>query len=522
MSEVTSLRSYLVGLGFSVNNTEFARFNSALASAAKQVESHTTGIASDVIKWQAAITTAFVGVSAAIIGAVDHVAMADQDFRLLGEKMFMDTKHARSMQVAMTALGASLDEIAFDPELHSRYMQLQKDQQALTGGLGGDFESTMKNIRDVRFEFTRLQVELQYGLMGVVSELFKGLGGGNTTFLQTLQHLNDYFIANLPKWQKIIADDLVPILKDTWDILKGLSEILGDLANDFTNVMAVLSGDDTLRSQQFNFEKFAGAVEKVVGFIAMLVHGLETLEKHTAILEILGGAAVGAGVGSVVPGVGTAVGAVVGALGGTGVAMASAYGQQHATGNSDAARGISTDLADRGRAVALQVSNQTGIPANIIYAQLEHETNGFTNRGALELHNFSGINVPGGTGKDYRKFSNDEEYANYFANQLKRNYSGALNAKTPDEYAAALQKGRIGAYYTDSYDNYSNGLKRHINDYDKGSSGTIHNTTNVGDIHVHGSNLNPDQVAQAVVAKINDNAGKRTQRQLAELTSVAP
>ena len=51
-----------------------------------------------------------------------------------------------------------------------------KDQRTLTKELGPDFENQMLKIRDMRFEFTRFGVELQYLTMNVVRDLAQAFG----------------------------------------------------------------------------------------------------------------------------------------------------------------------------------------------------------------------------------------------------------------------------------------------------------------------------------------------------------
>ncbi len=65
----------------------------------------------------------------------------------------------------------------------------------------------------------------------------------------------------------------------------------------------------------------------------------------------------------------------------------------------------------------------------MIYAQFRHETGNFSNRGARELNNLSGVNVPGGHGQDYRAFKRLDDYRDYYISLLKRKYKGALGAQ---------------------------------------------------------------------------------------------
>lgn len=104
---------------------------------------------------------------------------------------------------------------------------------------------------------------------------------------------------------------------------------------------------------------------------------------------------------------------------------------------------------------AQRVSAKTGIKADVIMAQFRHETGNFTNRGARELNNLSGVNVPGGHGQDYRNFKTLDEYGDYLASLYQRKYPGVLGAQDTTTFAQGL---RAGGYYTDSLANYEHGL----------------------------------------------------------------
>src|ERR1700753_38377 len=112
--------------------------------------------------------------------------------------MCSDAQKAKTVKVALDALGQPLNAVAFDPELHERFVQLQHDQQAMQREMPADFEKTMRQMRDIRFEFTRLQVELEYIAASTAQAVFKGLGLDSGDFLKTLQHINEWIIKNLP------------------------------------------------------------------------------------------------------------------------------------------------------------------------------------------------------------------------------------------------------------------------------------------------------------------------------------
>ena len=539
MSQLTTLKSYLVSLGFESNMGQFhANFEKPLQSASALVKKETFGIAADVLKWQGSIVGMFAAISAGVLHAMDKVAMADQEYRLFGERMFMDTNHARNLKIALDALGEPLEAIAFDPELHDRFMQLQVDQKEMTKGLGGDYETNMKHIRDVRFEFTRLKVEMQYLAMGGVNAIFKALGADSDDLLTNLRKFNDWIIHNIPYLSDQFAKYLVPILRTTkqlfleiWDDVKMASVI-------FQNFVGLVSGDKSIEGQTASFEKFAKSIEHVIGFLSNLAHwigqtegialhliialqdlmsgdtagALKELKSSLGNVNLKSGAVMGATIGSFVePGGGTAIGATIG--GGVGwlnqKLNPDAAQQTTVAGAAGARAGVpasslggslpdaANNIMQQAMALARKVGMDTGIPANIIFDQWAHETNDFKNRGAVSLNNLAGINVQGGHGQDYRKFASLDDFAKYFEGLLKSqrySSSGVLDARTIESYAEAMKK---GGYYRDTQKNYASGMQYREQEHHTST------TIDVGGIYITQPNATPQQIQGAVTAGID-------------------
>jgi hypothetical protein len=129
------------------------------------------------------------------------------------------------------------------------------------------------------------------------------------------------------------------------------------------------------------------------------------------------------------------------------------------------------DSGDPRKAQAQRVSRMTGIPADIVYAQWQHETGGFTNRGARDLNNLAGINVPGGKGEDYQKFGSLDEFGDRWAYLMRSGgrYDAARSAKTPEAFAAAL---KAGGYYSGKESDYANDMRRYMGGI-SGASGSL-------------------------------------------------
>jgi len=106
--------------------------------------------------------------------------------------------------------------------------------------------------------------------------------------------------------------------------------------------------------------------------------------------------------------------------------------------------------------IAMAISQRTGIPAQFVWAQMAWETGDFSSGLSVEDHNYGGIKRNDGSG-EYRHFDSDEDYIDYASKNLNAyKENGIGNARTIDEFAAALKD---GGYFTDDLGHYTEGLK---------------------------------------------------------------
>jgi hypothetical protein len=344
---------YLVKLGFEDDPAGYAKFKSTLTDAAGIAVSRTKDIVESLGKWQVATVGAFAAIGGAFLGIADKVADADLGFQLIATKMYMGVGAAKQLSIATDVLGHSLDEIAWNPELHRRFDVLLSDQERMAHVMGQGYEPGLYNIREIRFQFSRLQDELQFGFLpGLVSEVFKDLGGDDA--LQKLEKLNDWIIDHLPEITATFGKHLVPVLNDAKMVLGDVAGMLEETGVAFTNLVGLVSGDHSIEGTTFNFEHLLTALDHVshgfatfVGWITEAERMLAHLASASALLfsghfkdaaaeldaamrdftagsgGILGGVAGVAGgsgigalaggiIGSVVPGLGTVVGAGIG------------------------------------------------------------------------------------------------------------------------------------------------------------------------------------------------------------------
>ena len=269
---------YLIRLGTSVDSAGIARFQTALREASSMVDASAFGMTKSMFKAQTEIVGGFAAIGGAAIGLADKVAMADQEYRLFALHMYMSKDAARSLKVAMDALGQPLENLSWDTELRERTRQLIADQRAMAPG--GDFEDGMRKIRDIRFEFTRMEVELQYLGMHFVQDFMKSLGVGPDEFLTKLRRFNEWVIVNMPAISHALAAEFLPIWHDIEHVIVATGKAIEEAGVLFTNLVGLFSGDSSIEGTTLNLDKMLTAVQHVGSGFAEFA----TLIAHTEML----------------------------------------------------------------------------------------------------------------------------------------------------------------------------------------------------------------------------------------------
>lgn len=280
MADQNFLREYLVKLGFQTDRHGLDSFARSLRDVQSLIDNRTFSIAKRFTEMQGAITGAFGAAAASAIGLADRVAMNDQQYRMLALRMYTTTGVARTLKIAMDALGQPLENIAWDPELAARFNHLVNIQRTMTREIGGqNFEKQMRQLRDLHYEVSYFWVELKYLAMYLVKDFRKILGVNLDDILGKFKSWNAWIVEHLPeigdwieRWLAGPITDLKEVLGETWQMIK-----MSALA--FTNLVGLLSGDSSIEGTAFNFEKFARAVQHSIHFISQFALSMIHLEE---------------------------------------------------------------------------------------------------------------------------------------------------------------------------------------------------------------------------------------------------
>ena len=208
------------------------------------------------------------------------------------------------------------------------------------------------------------------------------------------------------------------------------------------------------------------------------------------------------------------------------------------SGGSSDGGGGSSDTST-GKQIANQVAQASGLPANLIYGQMAHETGNFSELAGS--HNYGGLKNSDGS---YRNFDSDDAFAKYYAWYLRQyDENGISQATTPEAWAHALKQ---GGYYEDSEETYANGVGNFSQQYFKNTSAdsslmakasllnnytvgtganaasSIDQSTTTGNINIYITEpgANQDQIKSAVMSAIKQANNKSNARMIDNFAGV--
>ena len=204
------IQEYLVGLGVRLDRPGFAQAEATINRLDHTVESATGNMARNFVRASAMIGTAVAGVTASVFGLMKSAATQDIAMEKLSRQMMVGKDAAWAMKSATDALGASIQDIMLTPELMGRFEKLTADGRKMK--IGGDFAETMKNFRDLTFEFTRLKQEVSYAMTWVGYYLMKYLNRPLSEAREKFRSFNDMFVKNMSVWTEKAARALVYII----------------------------------------------------------------------------------------------------------------------------------------------------------------------------------------------------------------------------------------------------------------------------------------------------------------------
>jgi hypothetical protein len=254
------LKSYLVKIGFQVNDSEFDKVKKAINDISNLLQKQAEGFAKEYIKAGSVVVGAIVSVDTAIISMIKHMASADMEYQLFAQKMYMSADAAKAFKITTDALGHSLNEIAWNPELRGHYFSLIKEVKEMQ--VTPQAREMFKNVRDIGYEWTRLKTESTSAMGWISFHLLKLNKGELFTFKSFVKDMNDSIQKNMPEWTAKAASFLNVFVMAGRDI--GL--LLGGILLRVKELFGFMSGRwDKMKTWVKDIALLSGALAALFG-----------------------------------------------------------------------------------------------------------------------------------------------------------------------------------------------------------------------------------------------------------------
>lgn len=176
----------------------------------------------------AGFSTAILSASVAVGKFMNTLAKQDLELDNFSRRMGVSKKTAREFKSAVDSLGASVEDIQFNPELLKQYKELVADGRKMA--VAGDYDKAMANIRSLGFEFVRLKNEANYVFQWVGYYLTKYLSGPMKEAKKYFQGFNEWIIKNTPQISQKIAEVMARIA----DVFGSVFKFFGKIGTAFS------------------------------------------------------------------------------------------------------------------------------------------------------------------------------------------------------------------------------------------------------------------------------------------------
>lgn len=208
------MKEYLVSLGFNVDRNKLSDALDVVKLGEGKISSLVSKMSTSLGKGTAGIVTMIASAVVAVGKFTTSVVEADMATQNAANSMWMNVDAYRVTQNAVESLGYSMNElstIARNPELTNRFSELVELGKQTAAPK--ELDSMLKKVRDVTFEFDKMQVIAKNGIRQIVYYFLKYLGVDLDNMQNKLASVNKFLQENLPKIAAAIAKVLYYIYR---------------------------------------------------------------------------------------------------------------------------------------------------------------------------------------------------------------------------------------------------------------------------------------------------------------------
>lgn len=202
-----TLKEYLVSIGWDIHESDYKHAKDVISKFGNEISSKispkvkTLGIAASFVLDVLKVT------NKVIVQTISTVSDLDYEVEKLARQWWVSEEAARSYSTALDALGETNDDLlTMTDEQYKRLVELNKIGRNLEAPK--ELDDFLLTVRDIKFEFAKMKVEVQYGLRWVTYFFAKMNGTDANTIREKLRSFNEKVQKNLPIIAKKIAEIL--------------------------------------------------------------------------------------------------------------------------------------------------------------------------------------------------------------------------------------------------------------------------------------------------------------------------
>ena len=210
MSNLDYIKSYMIKLGVDIDSKDMMKWDNSLKKMDQSFGQVVKNLTEKV--WKAATFPATL--AAGIYKFSSSIARADLELQKMANRMYMSRDSAKALKTTLDSMGLDMDDlqdVALSPELTSQYRQLISLSKQLS--TPQDVKDSLKSIRAIGFEFSKLNTTFSYFMERVVHFIYRSVAGPGKKFYKFLQEFNTKFAKNITSWAKTLGEMLGGIVR---------------------------------------------------------------------------------------------------------------------------------------------------------------------------------------------------------------------------------------------------------------------------------------------------------------------
>ncbi len=197
-----------------------------------------------------------------IISYLGDLAQQDIKFEKLSRQLWTTKENAKEVDMALSTLGADLNDLWISPTMLNQFNQLRKDSKDLK--LPKEYNDNLKVVQGISLEFKRLKQLGTLAFQWIGNYILKYCAGPLSKIKSGVHEFNDWLVEHIPQIGKVIGT-IIGVLARVLLIIGKIISIIWKLTSPIRTVFVLIG-------KLFGaFEKAPEPIKKAIKIIIGLI-----------------------------------------------------------------------------------------------------------------------------------------------------------------------------------------------------------------------------------------------------------